>query len=157
MNKIYLVIIFMSGVLLASDVKPINNQIALKECGSCHFAYQPGLLPKRSWKKIFKNLSDHFGTDASLNKNDKQKLLSYFVKNSSDNSNQYLSRVINRYTKPNTTPMRITTGIVFARAHNELRRDIFRRKSIRSSSNCIACHTTASRGLYNEDYVRIPR
>jgi hypothetical protein len=146
-----------SGVLLASDVKPISNKLALRECGSCHFAYQPGLLPKRSWKKIINNLSDHFGTDASLDKNDKQRLLSYFIANSSDNSNQHLSRVITRYTRADKTPTRITTGVVFARAHDELRRGVFLRKSIGNAGNCIACHTTASRGLYNEDYVKIPR
>ncbi len=157
MKYIYLVVIFISGILLASDVKPINNQLALKECGSCHFAYQPGLLPKRSWKKIISNLGNHFGTDASLDKKDEQMLLSYFIKNSSDNSNQYLSRVITRYTRADKTPMRITTGVVFRRAHDELRRSTFLRKSVGNPGNCIACHRTAKRGLYNEDYVRIPR
>ncbi len=157
MKKIYLVLIFMSGILLASDVKPINNQLALKECGSCHFAYQPGLLPKRSWKKIMRNLSDHFGVDASLDKNDNTKILNYYVVNSSDNSKQYLSRVITRYTRSDKTPVRITLGTVFLRAHDELRRSVFRRKSIQRAGNCIACHVSANRGIYNEDYVRIPR
>ncbi len=33
------------------DVAPVKNALYLEECGACHFAYQPGLLPSRSWKK----------------------------------------------------------------------------------------------------------
>ena len=30
------------------EVKPVTDKRYLKECGECHFAYQPGLLPARS-------------------------------------------------------------------------------------------------------------
>ncbi|MCW9089130.1 MAG: diheme cytochrome c, partial [Gammaproteobacteria bacterium] len=29
----------------APDVAPVKNELYQSECGSCHFAYQPGLLP----------------------------------------------------------------------------------------------------------------
>ena len=29
---------------------PANNPLYQKECASCHFAYQPALLPKTSWQ-----------------------------------------------------------------------------------------------------------
>jgi hypothetical protein len=36
------------------------------ECGSCHLAYPPGLLPAASWQRIMIRLEGHFGDDASL-------------------------------------------------------------------------------------------
>ncbi len=36
------------------------------ECGACHLAYPPGLLPAASWQRLMANLPRHFGTDASL-------------------------------------------------------------------------------------------
>lgn len=37
-----------------------------QECGACHLAYPPGLLPAPSWKRLMGGLTQHFGTDASL-------------------------------------------------------------------------------------------
>ena len=34
------------------EVNPVNNKQYKDECGSCHFAYQPGLLTTRSWEKL---------------------------------------------------------------------------------------------------------
>jgi len=31
---------------------PVNNPTYIEECGDCHFAYQPELLPSGSWEKI---------------------------------------------------------------------------------------------------------
>ena len=36
------------------------------ECGSCHVAFPPGLLPASSWRAVMGGLERHFGSDASL-------------------------------------------------------------------------------------------
>ena len=36
------------------------------ECGACHLAYPPALLPARSWQRLMAGLDTHFGSDASL-------------------------------------------------------------------------------------------
>ncbi|MBW2142417.1 MAG: cytochrome C, partial [Deltaproteobacteria bacterium] len=33
-------------------LKPVDNPTFQDECGSCHFAYQPALLPSGSWDRI---------------------------------------------------------------------------------------------------------
>ena len=43
-----------------TDVAPVNNQLYIKECGSCHFPYQPGLLPSNAWNKMMEKLLSHF-------------------------------------------------------------------------------------------------
>ena len=136
-----ILIMLLTGLLSAAQVLPIRNKLVLKECGSCHFAYQPGLLPSHSWKKIMHNLANHFGVDASLDKK-------YYAKNASDKSRSYLSRMITKYTRANE--IRITTGSVFRSAHREVSRRYFKRKS-GGAGNCMACHRTASMGYYNEE------
>jgi hypothetical protein len=34
------------------EVKPVTDKTYRAECGDCHFAYQPGLLPAQSWEKL---------------------------------------------------------------------------------------------------------
>ncbi|HPQ24397.1 MAG TPA: cytochrome C, partial [Gammaproteobacteria bacterium] len=50
----------------APGVAPVDNPLYLQECGSCHFAYQPGLLPARSWNNLMGGLENHFGENAEL-------------------------------------------------------------------------------------------
>ena len=38
---------------------PANPTYA-EECGSCHLAYPPGLLPAASWAKLMAGLRQHF-------------------------------------------------------------------------------------------------
>ena len=44
---------------------PINATYRA-ECGDCHWAYHPSLLPRASWGGIMGGLGDHFGEDATL-------------------------------------------------------------------------------------------
>jgi len=147
--RIGVLVILLASFLSAASVYPIRNKLVLKECGSCHFAYQPGLLPRHSWKKIMRNLSNHFGVDASLDKKDNAKIAKYYAKNASDKSMKYLSRIITKYTKPNE--IRITTGAVFRSAHREVSRRYFKRRTKGGAGDCIACHRTASRGIFSEE------
>jgi len=57
------------------------------------------------------------------------------------------------------TPSRITEVPYIRDKHrgDDIPADAFRRKSVGSKSNCIACHTTAGKGTYEEDYVKIPK
>ncbi|HHL31474.1 MAG TPA: hypothetical protein ENJ41_02735 [Oceanospirillales bacterium] len=47
-----------------SDAVVMNNANYTEECGGCHFAYQPGLLPEKSWLKIMTDLQNHFDENA---------------------------------------------------------------------------------------------
>ena len=42
-------------------VPPIEHAATLKECGACHLAFPPQMLPARSWKKLMGDLANHFG------------------------------------------------------------------------------------------------
>jgi hypothetical protein len=55
------------------------------------------------------------------------------------------------------TPMRITQIPYIKKKHHEINPDVLNREAIGSLSNCSACHTTAEKGIYDDDNVVIPR
>jgi mono/diheme cytochrome c family protein len=135
---------------------PVNNEIFKQECGACHFAYQPGLLPSGSWEGILNALPSHFGEEVSLGQKEVKIIGEYLQTNAAENSSAKRSRKIMRSLNGNT-PLRITEIPYIKEKHHELNASIFSRQSIGSFSNCIACHTKAGQGNYDDDYVKIPK
>ena len=138
-------------------VAPVKDEFYKAECASCHFAYQPGLLPAKSWRKLMGDLSNHFGTDASLEAADTQKILRYLVENSAEKNTQYKrSRRINDSIAKNETPIAVTKTRYFIRKHREIPKRLIVQKEVKSLANCMACHTTADKGVYSERAIKIP-
>ncbi len=139
------------------DVAPVSNITYAEECGSCHFAYQPGLLPEKSWIKIMTDLENHFDENAELDADLQKELTDYLVQNSADKSNYKRSKRIMRALGKSDAPLRITKTLYFVRKHDEIPyRIVKNNKDIGSFSNCTACHSNAEKGSYNEHDVKIP-
>ena len=135
---------------------PVNNQTYIDECGTCHFAYQPELLPSGSWDKILAGLEDHFGEAVDLDKESKKTITEYLRTNSAEYSRAKRSVKIMRCLGSNT-PMRIIEIPYIQAKHRKINQDVYQRESIGSLSNCSACHVTAEKGIYEDDYVKIPQ
>jgi hypothetical protein len=65
-------------------VAPVTDSVVKKECGSCHIAFSPEFLPRRSWQKLVDTLSDHFGENASLGDAERKRVLDYLLANAGD-------------------------------------------------------------------------
>ncbi|MEK7321505.1 MAG: cytochrome C [Pseudomonadota bacterium] len=140
-----------------SDVAPVNDELYAKECGACHFAYPPGLLPARSWEKLFSQLSEHFGENAELAADDVKALTTYAAANAADRSTHPRSQKIARSVKAGDTPLRITETPYIRGEHRELPRKILQdNPQVQSLGKCNACHTHAAQGSFNEDEIKIP-
>ncbi|WP_211242710.1 diheme cytochrome c [Sinimarinibacterium sp. CAU 1509] len=113
------------------------------ECGSCHVAYPPQLLPAASWDRIFATLGDHFGSDATLDPAVAADLLRY--------AQTHAGRAAN------PAPLRITETRWFRHEHDEVPMATWQRKAIGSPANCAACHRQADTGDFSERGIRIPR
>lgn len=137
-------------------VSPVNNQTFKQECGTCHFAYQPGLLPVGSWEKIINNLPSHFGEEVSLDGKSKNIISEYLQANSAERSSAKRARKILK-SLGGRTPLRITETPYILEKHHEIDSNIFSSQSIGSESNCIACHLKAEQGNYDDDFVKIPK
>ena len=139
------------------DVAPVTNPLYQEECGACHFAYQPGLLPARSWEKMMGGLEDHFGENAELDEESMLELTAYMVEHAADNAPYKRSKGMMRSLKATETPLRISETRYFIRKHDELpKRMVEDNPQVKSFSRCELCHTDAAKGSYNEHQVRIP-
>lgn len=117
-------------------VPPVTHPLTLKECGECHMAFQPALLPKESWERIMAGLKDHFGDDASLPADRSASIRAYLTSNAGDSGLPTITR--------------ITEQPWFARKHR-YPPQVWQRPDITSKSNCLACHPRAERGIYDDD------
>jgi hypothetical protein len=138
------------------DLASVTNATYKENCGACHFAYQPGLLPSGSWEKILNSLSDHFGEAVEIDPESVKTISEYLKACAADRSSAKLSRKIMK-SIGSQTPVRITQVPYIRREHHEIHPELFERKAIGSFSNCTACHTSAEKGIYDDDDVNIPK
>ena len=138
-------------------VASIDNNAYKEECGSCHMAYPPGLLPESSWKKVMLNLENHYGDNAELDALTYQELLTYLTTNAADHSEYRRSQKIVRSLKSHETVDRITQTPYFIRKHDEIpKRFVIDNPKVGSFSQCNLCHLNAKKGSFTEDEVSIP-
>lgn len=116
------------------------------ECGSCHVAYPPQLLPASSWRAVMSGLDKHFGSDASLDPQTLAEVSAFLEKNA--------GRERAASAKP---VLRITGTSWFLREHDEVTRSVWASPKVKSASNCTACHRGADSGDFSERGVRIPK
>ena len=140
-----------------TDVAPVNNQLYIKECGSCHFPYQAGLLPSNAWNKMMTNLENHFNSDASLNEADLQTLTKYLNDNSAEKNMQYKrsNKIVSSLAK-NQIPDSISTTPYMIKKHEDIKKNLISQNEVKGLFNCIACHKTADKGIYGERDINIP-
>ncbi len=141
----------------SSSMPLVTNAKWKAECGSCHMVYHPGLLPERSWNKVMAGLDKHFGENASLDAVTQNEIAKFLALNSADKQNNRRSNRINQSIPADATPIRISETRYFTSKHDEVSANTFKRKSIGSPSNCIACHKGAEKGDFSESQVRVPR
>jgi hypothetical protein len=118
-----------------------------QECGSCHLAYPPGMLPATSWQRLLQNLPQHFGTDASLDDAMANELA------------RWLSGHAGTRKRVSEAPPqdRITRSPWFQREHREIAAATWQRPAVKSPAHCAACHQGAEQGDFDEHRIRIPR
>lgn len=141
------------------EVKPVTNAEYQKECGECHFAYQPGLLPQKSWQKLLTPdaLHSHFGQTADLDKDTLQRISAYALDNAADKSYYKRSRKIAISTEDVDAPIRITKVHYIERKHQDIPEKMIKgNKDVKSQSYCDACHTQAAKGVFDDSTVSIP-
>lgn len=141
------------------EVQPVTNKAYQEECGSCHFAYPAGLLPGKSWAKLLdeKALEDHFGENASLDKDTLKEIRDYAMANAAEKSYFKRSRKIALATAEGEAPLRITEVRYIKRKHHDIPEKMIKgNKDVKSQSYCNACHTKADEGIFDNDTVSIP-
>lgn len=133
-----------------------RNALYEEECGSCHNALSPTLLPARSWAKVMAGLGEHFGDDASLPEETSTEILKWLAASSAERAFSEPSKKMIS-TIGDGTPLRITEVTYWKRKHSDIGNDVFSRKGVSSRTNCAACHPGAPLGSFEDRDISIPR
>jgi hypothetical protein len=119
----------------------------LSECGACHAAFPPGMLPATAWQRLMSGLGKHFGTDASLDPATQKELAAWLALNAGTG----------KYAREEPPQDRITRAAWFIRKHREVPATTWKLAAVNSAANCGACHKRSDQGNFDEHEVRIPR
>lgn len=121
-------------------VAPVTHQATRDECGECHMAYQPALLPRESWAALMDGLAAHFGEDASLPSGLTAEIRTYLLGASAPAR------------RPGPRPiLAITEQRWWLHEHDDIRAARWQSPQVGAKGNCPACHRDAERGLYDDE------
>jgi hypothetical protein len=118
------------------------------ECGSCHAPYLPALLSEADWRDIMSSLDKHYGDNASLGEETRQKVEAFLVRNAEPHWKAHF---------PSGDPPRITSTIWWRVHHVPLPDHIWADKRVGGRANCAACHMKADKYLFDQhDLTEVP-
>jgi hypothetical protein len=134
------------GVPADTQRDTASNPTWKAECGTCHVAYPPSMLPAGSWRALMSGLDRHFGVDAAVDAGSAAEI-SAFLKNNAGRNRHGSSKPV----------LRITETAWFRHEHDEVDTSVWTSPSVKTASNCTACHAGAEHGDFDEHGVRLPR
>lgn len=126
------------------------------ECGSCHLAYHPSLLPARSWQAMLATQDTHFGENLGLDAATIDELARYAVAQAAELHQTEAAWQIDRRVAPSQIPQRISDTRYWKAKHRSLTDAVWRMQEIKSKANCDACHSDAKSGGFQPAAMRIP-
>ncbi len=90
----------------STGVATLTNAVYMEECGSCHMAYSPAMLPSSSWMKLMSGLDNHFGDNAELDAETENSITDLLLANSADRSDYLRARKNNSSIQNSDEPLR---------------------------------------------------
>ncbi len=124
------------------------HPVFYKECGECHSAYPPFLLPKKSWERVLGKLDNHFGekiTEANITKSEHLSIKEFLLANSAESSTREVSVKIME-SLGDRRPKAITKTPYWRERHKDIPKSAYKDKDIKDKSNCKACHRDFEHG-----------
>jgi len=145
-------LLFVFGLLIseasAESIRfSATNETWAAECGSCHLAFPPDMLPAPAWRRMMAGLDRHFGTDASVDARAAAEIGAFLERNAGRG----------RKRGGDSGTLRITETRWFVRKHDEVSPAVWKNPRVKTPANCGACHAGAERGNFDDDDVRVSR
>jgi hypothetical protein len=129
---------------------PVASAVVKEECGSCHLAFAPSMLPARSWTRMMGELNNHFGDDVTVDAKTVAKISDYLVSNAADTGSRHYGEKLQRGLPADASPLRITELPKWRAEHRKVTDREWAKPAVRSKANCVACHADAERGYYED-------
>jgi hypothetical protein len=134
-----------------------DNTTWREECGECHLAYHPTLLPARSWQKLMAGQGEHFGEDLALDDATTKEITAFLVKNAAESRLSEPAWKISSTTPPDQTPLRITATPYWKKKHKDIPEIIWQLPKVKNKGNCGSCHLDAEQGTFEDSGMRLPK
>lgn len=157
LSPLFAVIYFSSSLDTSQPLSLIIPSVYKKECGACHMAFAPNMLPESSWRIMMADLQDHFGDDATIDDAAKQEIEVFLVKNAAEHSLEEAAVKFLRSIDPANPPQRIIDIPYWKEKHKLIDEATYRHGTIKSRINCVACHKWSEYGSFEDSDIRIPR
>jgi hypothetical protein len=138
----------------AGDAQVYNKDaLYIEECGACHLAYPPGLLPTASGRGIMAGLEDHFGENAELDEESAAHISSYLEREALRSGEPTtMSKMLRNL--PAEPPLRITEFPAFLSAHQEIAEQLdMETFPLGFLSPCADCHRQAADALFDKELL----
>ena len=154
-----------SGYLFASPGYPYlpftgpqlaDNATWRAECGGCHLAYHPVLLPARSWEGLMTGQADHFGDDLALDADTVAAITAFLRANAAESEQTEAAWKINTTTPAREAPLQITATRHWRAAHRDIPDKTFETAPVNGRHDCAACHLDAEQGTFEDGAMRLP-
>lgn len=158
-------LIWFAGYLTQTPEKPYipfvgpqlaDNLLWREECGGCHLAFHPSLLPARSWVATMETQSAHFGDDLALDEETTSLIQDFLVKNAAEQFATEAAWKVTRSIPGTETPLSITETGYWQHKHHELPEAIWKHPKVKGKSNCAACHLDAEAGTFEDAAMHLP-
>ncbi len=134
------------GALADMRISTASNPAWKAECGSCHLAYPPSLLPADAWRAVMAGLDKHFGADASVDAKTAAEIGAFLEKHAGASRGKTAKPIL-----------RITETAWFKHEHDEVGAAVWRNPKVKTPVNCAACHRGAEQGNFDEHDIRLPK
>ncbi len=122
------------------------------ECGSCHLAYHPSLLPARSWERMLAAQQEHFGEDLALEADTTAELAAFAQRHAAEALESPVAWKMASTIPPTQAPIEISATAYWQERHARL--DAATWRAIRKS-DCGACHLDAEAGTFEPGAIHI--
>ncbi|MBT4933279.1 MAG: cytochrome C [Rhodospirillaceae bacterium] len=151
-----LLAVLASPAMAGGPFPPIASEAVKTECAECHLLYRPQMLPAKSWAAMLADLANHFGEDASLSPATLKEVTDYHLAHASDVDPHRRAQKFLAGVDLNNPPMKITDTPRFIRKHDDVPAAAFTSKAVGSKARCQKCHTKATEGNFEDDFVVVP-
>lgn len=134
-----------------------DNALWREECGSCHLAFHPSLLPARAWQHLMATQDQHFGADLALDAATAAAIGQFLAGASADAHATEPALKISQSLAADAVPLRVTETPYWVKKHRELGPAEWQLPTVKSKSNCSACHLDAEAGTFEDAAMKVPR
>ena len=133
-----------------------DNSLWREECGSCHLAFHPSLLPARSWKAMMEGQASHFGEDLFLERDTMEEIKTFLMENAAELESTEAAWKINRSIPKAETLLRIIEAAYWIEKHQEISDAVWDNPKVNGKVNCSACHMDAEAGTFEDAAMHLP-